>query len=83
MQGLFQSTLITADYALFLIASATDSLITWTVVYLTTAKFKPLILSMLGFTLSNIFFLIFFIDLIAYLQSSLEVIHWWYSWQAL
>jgi hypothetical protein len=31
-----------------------DSLVTWTVICLTTAKFKPLILSMPGFTLPNI-----------------------------
>jgi hypothetical protein len=31
-----------------------DSLVTWTVICLTTAKFNPLILSMPGFTLPNI-----------------------------
>jgi hypothetical protein len=55
IQGLFQSTLGTADYAL--ITSSlhnNDSLVTWTVIHITAAKFKPLIFSVSGFALSNV-----------------------------
>jgi hypothetical protein len=55
IQGLFQSRLGTADYAL--VTSSlhyNDSLDTWTVVHMTTAKFKPLILSVSGFAFSSV-----------------------------
>jgi hypothetical protein len=50
-----QSRLGTADYALQVVAKATTALLdTWMVVHVTAAKFKPLILSMSGFNLSNV-----------------------------
>jgi hypothetical protein len=55
IQGLFQSRLGTADYAL--VTSSLNynvSLVTWTVIHMTAAKFKPLIFSVLGFALSNV-----------------------------
>jgi hypothetical protein len=55
IQDLFQSRLGTADYAL--VTSSLhyhDSLHTWTVVHMTTAKFKPLIFSVSGFALSSV-----------------------------
>jgi hypothetical protein len=54
-QGFFQSRLGTADYAL--VTSSLhyiDSLVTWTVIHMTAAKFKPLIFSVSGFALSNV-----------------------------
>jgi hypothetical protein len=53
VQGLFQSRLGTADYAL--VTSSlhyNDSLDTWTVVHMTAAKLKPLIFSVSGFAWS-------------------------------
>jgi hypothetical protein len=53
--GLFQSRLGTADYAS--VTSSLryhDSLDTCTVLHMTAAKFKPLIFSVSGFTLSNV-----------------------------
>jgi hypothetical protein len=55
IQGLFQSRLGTEDYAL--VTSSlhyNDSLDTWTVIHITAAKFKPLILSVSGLFLSNV-----------------------------
>jgi hypothetical protein len=50
-----QSRLGTADHALQVVAKATTALLdTWTVVHVTATKFKPLILSMSGLTLSNV-----------------------------
>jgi hypothetical protein len=55
IQCLFQSRLVTADYAL--VTSSlhyNDSLDTCTVVHMIAAKFKPLIFSVSGFALSNV-----------------------------
>jgi hypothetical protein len=55
IQGLFQSRLGTADYALVTTSlHYNDSLDTWTVVHMTAVKFKPLIFSMSGFVMSNV-----------------------------
>jgi hypothetical protein len=56
IQGLFQSRLGTADYALVSPSSLCyhGSLDTWRVVHMTTAKFKPHIFSVSGFALSNV-----------------------------
>jgi hypothetical protein len=44
IQGLFQSRLGTADYALDISSlHSNDSLVTWIVIHMTAAKFKPLI----------------------------------------
>jgi hypothetical protein len=50
-----QSRLSTADYALVVIISPNyrSSLDTWTVVWMTAAKFKPFMFSVWGFALSN------------------------------
>jgi hypothetical protein len=55
IQGLFQSRLGTADYAL--VTSSlhyNDSLDTWTVIHMTASKFKPLIFSVSGSPLSYV-----------------------------
>jgi hypothetical protein len=55
IQELFHSRLGTADYAL--VTSSlhyNDNLDTLTVIYMTAAKFKPLIFSVSGFALSNV-----------------------------
>jgi hypothetical protein len=55
IQGLFQSRLSTADYAL--VTSSLhyhNSLDTWTVVHMTATKFKPPIFSVSGFALSSV-----------------------------
>jgi hypothetical protein len=45
----------TADYALVTSSlQNNDSLVTWTVIHMTAAKFKPLIFSVLGFALSSV-----------------------------
>jgi hypothetical protein len=55
IQGLFQSRLSTADYALVTSSlQNNDSLVTWTVIHMTASKFKPLIFSVSGFALSNV-----------------------------
>jgi hypothetical protein len=56
IKGLLQSRLVTTDYALLFTSSSCyhSSSDTWTVVHMTASKFKPLILSVLGFALSNI-----------------------------
>jgi hypothetical protein len=55
IQGLFQSRLSTADYALVTRSvHYIDSLDTWTVVHMTAAKFKPFIFSVSGFALPNV-----------------------------
>jgi hypothetical protein len=56
VQGLFQSRLGTADYALVISSlHYNDSLVTWTVVHMTASKFKHLsVFSVSGFALSNI-----------------------------
>jgi hypothetical protein len=55
VQGLCQSRLSTADYALLLVAFATTAVLdTSTVVCLTAAKFKPLVFPVSGFALSNV-----------------------------
>jgi hypothetical protein len=54
IQGIVQSRLGTADYALVTSnLHNNDSLVTWTVIHMTAAKFKPLIYSVSGFALSN------------------------------
>jgi hypothetical protein len=55
IQDLFQSRLGTADYAL--VTSSlhyNDSLVTWTLIYMTAAKFKLLIFFVSGFALFNV-----------------------------
>jgi hypothetical protein len=54
IQGLCQSRVSTADHALSLVAPATTGLVSWTVVCLPAAKFKPLIFRVSGFALSNV-----------------------------
>jgi hypothetical protein len=55
IQGIFQSRLSTADYALVTSnLHNNDSLVTWTVIRMTAAKFKPLIFSESGSALSNV-----------------------------
>jgi hypothetical protein len=55
IQGLFQSKLGTADYALVISSlHYNDSLVTWTIIHMTAAKFNPLIFSVSGFALSNV-----------------------------
>jgi hypothetical protein len=55
IQALFQSRLGTADYALLTSSLGYhDNLDTCTVIHMTAAKFKPLIISVSGFTLSNV-----------------------------
>jgi hypothetical protein len=55
IQGLCQSRLGTADYALLIVAEATRVLLdTWKVVHMTAAKFKPLIRTMSGLALCNV-----------------------------
>jgi hypothetical protein len=45
----------TADYALVTSSLRNnDGLVTWTVIHMTAAKFKPLIFSVSGFALSNV-----------------------------
>jgi hypothetical protein len=64
IQGLFQSRLGTADYALVTSSCLYyGSLDTLTEVHMTAAKFKPLILSMSVFTLSNIAIIFIFMIL--------------------
>jgi hypothetical protein len=54
VQGLCQSRLSTADYALFLVAFATTAVLdTWTVVCLTAVKFKPLVFPVSGYLRST------------------------------
>jgi hypothetical protein len=54
-QGIFQSRLGTADYALVTSnLHINDRLVTWTVIHMTATKFKPLIFSVSGFALSNV-----------------------------
>jgi hypothetical protein len=54
IQGLCQSGLSTADYAVFLVVFAiTAVVVTWKVLCLTAAEFKHLIFSVTGFALSN------------------------------
>jgi hypothetical protein len=55
IQGLFQSRLGTADYAI--VTSSlhySDTLVIWTVIHMTAAKFQPIIFSVSGFALSNV-----------------------------
>jgi hypothetical protein len=55
IQGIFQSRLGTADHALVTSnLHNNDNLITWTVIHMTAAKFKPLIFSVSCFALSNV-----------------------------
>jgi hypothetical protein len=64
IQVLCQSRLCKAGHA-YLILCYNGSLVTWTVVSLTTAKFKPLIFSVFGFALSytaNMFILVILYD---------------------
>jgi hypothetical protein len=57
IQSLFQYRLGTADYALLTSSlHYNDSLVTWTVVHMAAAKFKPLIFSVSGFALSTVHF---------------------------
>jgi hypothetical protein len=51
IQGLFQSRFGTADHNLL---HYNDSLVTWTIIHMTAAKFKPLIFSVSGLDLSNV-----------------------------
>jgi hypothetical protein len=51
---LCQHRLSTADHAKTSVAYATTAVDTWTVICLTTAKFKPLMFSVLGFALPYI-----------------------------
>jgi hypothetical protein len=55
IQGLFQSRLGTGDYALHTSSLHYNySLVTWTDIHMTAAKFKPLTFSVLGFALSSV-----------------------------
>jgi hypothetical protein len=55
IQGIVHSRLGTADYALVTSnLHNNDSLVTWTVIHMTAAKFKPLIFYVSGFALSNV-----------------------------
>jgi hypothetical protein len=65
VQVLCQSKLCKADHAVLLILCYNGSLVTWTVVSLTTAKFKPLIFSISGSALcyaAKIFILMILYD---------------------
>jgi hypothetical protein len=98
IQGLFQTRIGTVDYAL--VTSSLryhNSLHTWTVVHMNAAKFKPLIFSVSGFTLSNVANIFIFMILddicllpawfcyviinVQNLENLVHIVNWYVPWK--